>query len=102
MLPVSAPTVRASPLGDGDGRGRLPARRRGGLPLAALVLALLPIQALADHGVPAPPFRGIGWTTWLLVAGAVVAVGLAAWAFLAPERAEPPAQDAPPPLERRP
>jgi hypothetical protein len=58
-------------------------------------LALAPLQALADHGMPATPTRGIDWTTWVLVAGAVVALGLAAWAFLAPERAEPPAPESP-------
>jgi LPXTG-motif cell wall-anchored protein len=43
----------------------------------------------ADHGAPVrPPKTGVDWTTWLLIAGAVAAVGLGAWAFLAPDRAE--------------
>jgi hypothetical protein len=42
-------------------------------------------RAAADHGAPATPAGG-DWTVWLLVGGALVAVGLAAWAFLAPER----------------
>jgi hypothetical protein len=44
--------------------------------------------ASADHGVPAPPRGGLGWLAWLLIAGAVVAVGLAAFAFFAPDRPE--------------
>jgi hypothetical protein len=44
--------------------------------------------AVADHGVPAPARTGLGWLSWLLVAGAVVAVGLAAWAFFAPDGPE--------------
>jgi LPXTG-motif cell wall-anchored protein len=35
-----------------------------------------------------PPKTGVDWTTWLLIVGAVAAVGLAAWAFLAPDRTE--------------
>ena len=38
------------------------------------VLALTTALAMADHGVPAPARTGLGWTSWLLVAGAVVAV----------------------------
>ena len=50
---------------------------------------LAPGLVAADHGAPVlPPKTGVDWTTWLLVAGAVAAVGLAAWAFLAPDRAE--------------
>jgi LPXTG-motif cell wall-anchored protein len=53
-------------------------------------LALVPGLAAADHAAPVlPPKTGVDWTTWLLIAGAVAAVGLAAWAFLAPDRAEP-------------
>jgi hypothetical protein len=44
--------------------------------------------ATADHGVPAPARSGFGWMSWLLLAGAVVAVSLAAWAFFAPDRPE--------------
>jgi LPXTG-motif cell wall-anchored protein len=45
--------------------------------------------AAADHGAPVlPPKTGVDWTTWLLIVGAVAAVGLAAWAFLAPDRTE--------------
>jgi len=52
-------------------------------------LALAPGLAAADHGAPVlPPRTGADWTTWALVAGAVAAVGLAAWAFLAPDRRE--------------
>jgi hypothetical protein len=51
---------------------------------AVVLLAAAP--ALADHGMPASARGGFDWTTWLLVAGAVVAVGLAAWAFFAPDR----------------
>jgi hypothetical protein len=47
----------------------------------------MPGLVLADHGVPAAPEGGsLGWVSWLLISGAVAAVGLAAWAFLAPER----------------
>jgi hypothetical protein len=44
--------------------------------------------ASADHGAPPPPRGGLGWLSWLLIAGAVVAVSLAAWAFFAPDRPE--------------
>jgi hypothetical protein len=54
--------------------------------LLAAVVLLTTALALADHGVPAPTRGGVGWTTWLLIAGAVAAVGLAAWAFFAPDR----------------
>ncbi|HEY7601429.1 MAG TPA: hypothetical protein VIB60_02885 [Methylomirabilota bacterium] len=54
--------------------------------LAVGLLATAP--ALADHGVPAPARGGLGWLSWLLVGGAVIAVGLAAWAFFAPDRPE--------------
>ena len=51
--------------------------------------ALAPALAAADHGAPVlPPKTGVDWTTWLLIVGAVAAVGLAAWAFLAPDRGE--------------
>jgi hypothetical protein len=50
-----------------------------------VLLPLAARRAFADHGVPAVPRGGFGWLSWLLVAGAVVAVGLAAWAFFAPD-----------------
>ena len=51
---------------------------------------LAPAVVSADHGAPVlPPKTGADWTTWLLIVGAVAAVGLAAWAFLAPDRTEP-------------
>jgi hypothetical protein len=52
------------------------------------VCLLVTALATADHGVPAPARSGLGWMSWLLVAGAVVAVSLAAWAFFAPDRPE--------------
>jgi hypothetical protein len=52
------------------------------------VVLLTTALALADHGVPASARSGFDWTTWLLVAGAVAAVSLAAWAFFAPDRPE--------------
>jgi hypothetical protein len=52
--------------------------------MAVCLLATAP--TLADHGVPAPARSGLGWMSWLLVGGAVIAVGLAAWAFFAPDR----------------
>ena len=52
-------------------------------------LTLAPGLVAADHGAPVlPPKTGVDWTTWLLIGGAVAAIGLAAWAFLAPDRAE--------------
>ncbi len=54
--------------------------------LAPTALGLVARAALADHFAPVSPKRGFDWMTWLLVAGAVAAVGLAAWAFFAPER----------------
>jgi hypothetical protein len=69
----------------------------------AVVLLTTPL-ALADHGVPASAQSGLAWTTWLLVAGAVAAVALAAWAFFAPdrpeERARPTTPDRPEPEPR--
>jgi hypothetical protein len=68
----------------------------GRLTLPALLLLAVPL-AFADHGVPGPSRAGFGWMSWLLVAGAVIAVALAAWAFFAPDRAdgpsEPPTRD---------
>jgi hypothetical protein len=56
----------------------------------ALTVTVLPFfgatLVFADHGVPSPARAGFGWMSWLLVAGAVIAVGLAAWAFFAPDR----------------
>ena len=52
-------------------------------------LTLAPGLVAADHGAPVlPPKTGVDWTSWLLIGGAVAAVGLAAWAFFAPDRAE--------------
>ena len=56
--------------------------------LATTALGLVPAAAVADHFAPVSPKRGFDWMTWLLVAGAVAAVGLAAWAFFAPERSD--------------
>jgi hypothetical protein len=63
---------------------------RFGQGLTAALLAVAPSTAFADHGVPAPARTGFGWLSWLLVAGAVVAVGLAAWAFFAPDHDDEP------------
>jgi hypothetical protein len=72
--------------------------------LLATVVLLTTALALADHGVPATARGGFGWTTWLLIAGAVAAVGLAAWAFFGPDRPEerrrPTAADPPEPPAR--
>lgn len=68
--------------------------------LTATALVSLPLSAFADHGVPVPA-RGFGWMSWLLVVGAVIAVGLAAWAFFAPERGSEPS-DPSEPVETRP
>ena len=59
--------------------------------MRAIVLAvclLVTALATADHGVPTPARGGLGWMSWFLVAGAVIAVSLAAWAFFAPDRPE--------------
>ena len=57
--------------------------------IATAFFGLTPGGAAADHGAPVlPPRGGLAWTSWLLVAGAVAAVGLAAWAFFAPDRTE--------------
>jgi drug/metabolite transporter (DMT)-like permease len=53
---------------------------------ATVLLSLGATLVFADHGVPSPARTGFGWMSWLLVAGAVIAVGLAAWAFFAPDR----------------
>jgi hypothetical protein len=68
--------------------------------IATVALTLVPALAAADHLGPVGAVRGgLDWTSWLLVAGAVAAVSLAAWAFFAPDRsdgrAEPPAADPP-------
>jgi hypothetical protein len=69
--------------------------------IVTAVVLLTTALALADHGVPASARSGFDWTTWLLVAGAVAAVSLAAWAFFAPDRPEdrprPAAPDRPEP-----
>jgi hypothetical protein len=66
--------------------------------IATAALGLIPALASADHtGLP-PIKSGLDWMTWLLIAGAIAAVGLAAWAFFAPDRPE--AQPGPPPPER--
>lgn len=54
--------------------------------VTVVVVLLTTTLALGDHGVP--PRNGFDWTTWLLVAGAVGAVSLGAWAFFAPDRGE--------------
>lgn len=56
--------------------------------IATVAFALVPTLAAADHFGPVGAARGGGldWTSWLVVAGAVAAVGLAAWAFFAPDR----------------
>jgi LPXTG-motif cell wall-anchored protein len=69
---------------------------RAGWTAATLLLVGLPL-AWADHGVPAPARTGSSWMSWLLVAGAVVAVGLAGWAFFAPDRGDAGPQDPAPP-----
>lgn len=57
--------------------------------IATVFFGLTPGLAAADHGAPAlPPRTGLDWTSWLLIAGAVAAVSLAAWAFFAPDRTE--------------
>ncbi len=57
--------------------------------IATVFFGLTPNLAAADHGAPVlPPRSGFDWTSWLLVAGAVAAVSLAAWAFFAPDRTE--------------
>jgi len=64
-----------------------------------MALALVPTLASADHvgAVGAARGGGLDWTSWLLVAGAVAAVSLAAWAFFAPDRSDrrsdPPSSD---------
>jgi hypothetical protein len=67
-----------------------PSPPSGTVPRAAagwlLAVALAPRLASADHLGPVGAKTGFDWTTWLLVAGAVAAVSLAAWAFFAPER----------------
>jgi hypothetical protein len=79
----------------------LRATRRSAPPcIAAIALVFAPALASADHLGPVGAARGGGldWTSWLLVAGAVAAVSLAAWAFFAPDRAD--GQADPPPPER--
>jgi hypothetical protein len=58
--------------------------------IATLAAALVPTLAAADHfgAVGAARGGGLDWTSWLLVAGAVAAAGLAAWAFFAPDRSD--------------
>ena len=71
--------------------------------IVVAVVLLTTALAQADHGVPAAARGGFDWTTWLLVAGAVAAVGLAAWAFFAPDRLDgPPRATAPDPESERP
>ena len=62
---------------------------------ATAVFVLVSGLAGADHGAPAlPPRTGFDWTSWLLIGGAIAAVSLAAWAFVAPDR--PAARPSPP------
>jgi len=68
--------------------------------IATVAFALVPALATADHfGPVGPRGGGLDWTSWLLVAGAVAAVSLAAWAFFAPDRTDgqvdPPSLDQP-------
>jgi hypothetical protein len=56
--------------------------------IVTAVPALTARVATADHGGPVSGKGGLDWMTWLLLAGAVAAVSLAAWAFFAPDRAE--------------
>jgi hypothetical protein len=120
MPPSSVPILRAGlpgrracpgpapgpPLSGSRTATHAPGRRArdGAGRIGALVLAqaLAPLRALADHPGGATPSGGVDWTTWLLAAGALVAIGLAAWAFLAPERTEPPAAEPAPPGDSRP
>jgi hypothetical protein len=71
-----------------------PGRSGAGVGLAAALAASARL-AFADHPIAAPPAGGFGWLSWLLVAGAVVAVGLAAWAFFAPDDADASSEPAP-------
>ena len=66
------------------------AGRSAPIRIATVAVALAPALAGADHLGPVGAARGGGldWTSWLLVAGAVAAVGLAAWAFFAPDRGD--------------
>lgn len=72
--------------------------------IATVFFGLTPGVAAADHGAPVLPSRsGLDWTSWLLVAGAVAAVSLAAWAFFAPDHtAARPGSTAPDALEPEP
>jgi drug/metabolite transporter (DMT)-like permease len=69
--------------------------------IVTAVVLLTAALAFADHGIPASARSGFDWTTGLLVAGAMAAVSLAAWAFFAPDRPEdrptPTAPDRPEP-----
>jgi hypothetical protein len=56
--------------------------------ILAAVVWLPAAPGWADHSVPAAGRTGFGWMSWLLVAGAIAAVSLAAWAFFAPDRPE--------------
>jgi hypothetical protein len=56
--------------------------------IVTAVLALTTALTMADHGTPAPARTGFGWTPWLLIVGAIVAVSLAAWAVFATDRPE--------------
>jgi hypothetical protein len=56
--------------------------------IAVVGLGLAPALASADHGGLPPLKSGLDWTTWLLIVGAIAAVGIAAWAFFAPDRPE--------------
>jgi hypothetical protein len=67
--------------------------------IVTAAFGLLPDLVTADHLGPVGPARGgLDWTSWLLVVGAVAAVGLAAWAFFAPDR--PDGRAGPPPPDR--
>lgn len=100
----SSPGSSTSPPARGDvarrprGRARgVTAAGRSATSLAPLLpLLAVPVLAAADHGAPAARPSGLGWETWLLMAGALVAAVLAAWAFFGPDRPEDPPEDARP------
>jgi hypothetical protein len=79
------------------------ARRSAPSWIVTVAVALVPVLAAADHlgGVGAVRGGGLDWISWLLVAGAVAAVSLAAWAFFAPDRTDGRADPPPPDRSER-